>query len=299
MTPPIHGGYTEGEMTDLLARTCAAAGLDATGAVLLRGQTNAVLRLAHDPVVVKIARKGTPATTVTRTVRFVQWLMDLGFPTVPLHRPHLQPIPLGDQSATLWTYLPQPGHPVAAQALAKPLSTLHSLSSPPVELPPLDVCHAIRRSLYATTTLPQDDVDYLHKRVDTLAHQLEAVRFEMPRSVLQGDPQHGNALHDGDGAVLCDWDSATIGHPEWDLVTVEVHCRRFGYHTDHYADFADAYGWDIRHWAGYPVLRDLRELRMITTNARKATHEPAKAAEIHNRIAADRAGDHDQQWNIL
>ncbi|MCX5206733.1 phosphotransferase [Streptomyces sp. NBC_00237] len=299
MTAPIHGGYTEHEMTDLLTRTCEAAGLDATGAVLLRGQTNAVLRLAHDPVVVKIARKGTPATTVTRTVRFVQWLMELGFPTVPLHRPDLQPVSLGEQSATLWTYLHQPSHPVAAQALAKPLSTLHSLGNPPVQLPHLDVCTAIRRSLNATTTLPQDDLDYLHKRVDTLDRQLAEVRFEMPRSVLQGDPQHGNALHDGDRAVLCDWDSATIGHPEWDLVTVEVHCRRFGYDTAHYASFADAYGWDIRQWAGYRVLRDLRELRMITTNARKATHEPAKAAEIRSRIAADRSGDHHLRWNIL
>jgi hypothetical protein len=299
MTAPIHGGFTESQMLQLLERGCAAAGLDAAGAVLMRGQTNAVIRLAAHPVVVKIARNGTPLDEVARTAGFVRWLMDMGFPTVPLYQPDLQPIVVDGHAITLWTYLPQPDRPVSAEAIAKPLNILHSLGEPPVALKSLDVCGAIRSSLNRISTLPVKDLSFLGQRVDDLERQLGLISYELDESVLQGDPQHGNALHDGQGAVLCDWDSIAHGQPDWDLVTVEVHCRRFGYGSAHYARFAEAYGWDVTQWAGYPVLRDLRELRMITTNARKATHEPAKVAEVVRRIAGLRAGNRDEGWNIL
>ncbi|WP_433549201.1 phosphotransferase family protein [Streptomyces sp. CA-294286] len=299
MTAPIHGGFTEAEMGHILEHGCAQAGLDATGAVLLRGQTNAVLRLVAHPVIVKIARKGTPAAEVSRTTIFVRWLMDMGFPTVPLYQPHLQPLQVDGHALTLWEYLPQPAHPVPAHALAKPLNILHSLSEPPLDLPSADVCGAIRSSLRRTEILSEQDRHYLTRRVDILERQLTAVRYDLPGGVLQGDPQHGNALHEGNRAVLCDWDSIAYGHPEWDLVTVEVHCRRFGHGAAHYDAFAEAYGWDVTRWSGYPVLRDLRELRMITTNARKATHEPAKAAEVRRRISVLREQRLTARWHIL
>jgi hypothetical protein len=299
MSAPIHGGFTDTQMRKLLERVCAALGVDAAGAVLMRGQTNAVLRLADQPIVVKIARKGTDPGEVHRTVDFVRWLMDLGFPTVPLHRPELQPLVFDGHSVTVWNYLPQPDRPVPAEAIAKPLNTLHSLGQPPVALSPLDACSAIRSSLARTSTLPEDVIRFLQDRVDHLADALATVSYALPHAVLQGDPQHGNALHDGDHAVLCDWDSVALGQPEWDLVTIEVHCRRFGYGLGHYQRFAEAYGWDVTRWDGYPILRDLRELRMITTNARKSTHEPAKVAEVLRRIDGLRDADISQRWNIL
>jgi hypothetical protein len=299
MTAPIHGGFTYGQMQDLLKRACTAVGLDATGAQLMRGQTNAVIRLASEPIVVKIARNGTNPQEVHRTVGLVRWLMDLGFPTVPLHRPETQPIVIDGHPVTLWTYLPQPGYPVPAGAIAKPLDVLHSLSKPPVALEQLDVCAAIRRSLDNTTTLRQGELDFLNDRLRSLRQALTEVTYELESAVLQGDPQHGNALHDRERAVLCDWDSVALGQPEWDLVTIEVHCRRFGYGAQHYNQFAEAYGWDVTGWPGYPVLRDLRELRMITTNARKATHEPAKLLEVQRRIKGLRRGDLGLRWNIL
>ncbi|WP_049579236.1 phosphotransferase [Streptomyces sp. SBT349] len=265
MTDPVHGGYTLPRALHLLDRVCGAAGLDPRGAILLRGQTNAVFRLAAHPVVVKIARVGTGTEEVRRTVLFVRWLMDRGFPTVPLYRPELQPVLVGGESATLWRYLPQPPQAVPAEALAKPLSTLHSLASPPVALGPLDVCAAVRSSLNGTAILDDGDLGFLRERADALEGALRGVTYELPEGILQGDPQHGNALHDGDGAVLCDWDNVCTGQPEWDLATIEVHCRRFGYGAEHYRRFAETYGWDVTAWSGHPVLRDLRELRMVAT----------------------------------
>ncbi|MFI1169908.1 phosphotransferase family protein [Streptomyces melanogenes] len=99
--------------------------------------------------------------------------------------------------------------------------------------------------------------------------------FPLPEGVLQGDPQHRNALHTGQGeAVLCDWDTVTRGQLEWVLATVEIQCRRFGHGQPHYQAFADTYGIDISRWSGYQTLAAIRELRMITTNARKVPKPP-------------------------
>ncbi|MEV4802305.1 aminoglycoside phosphotransferase family protein [Nonomuraea sp. NPDC049421] len=297
---PVHGGFTEAQLSDLLRRACDAAGLRADGAVVLRGQTNAVIRLQTAPVIVKIARVGTEPAEVERTVRFVSWLMKLGFPTVPLYRPEIQPLLVDGHAITLWDYLPQPPEPVPTETLAKPLSRLHSLDNPPVSLPQSDAIQAIRRSLRATTLLPEPDLRFLQERVDQLEAELANVQYALdPNAIIQGDPHHRNALHRVEGVVLCDWDSASIGQPEWDLITIEVHCRRFGYGQSSYNDFAQAYGFDVAAWSGYRVLRDLRELRMITTNARKSIHASEKAAEVIRRVRNLRQGAHGMAWNIL
>ncbi|MFE0043714.1 hypothetical protein [Streptomyces albireticuli] len=123
-------------------------------------------------------------------------------------------------------------------------------------------------------------------------------RVALPEGVLQGGPQHRNALHHCAEAVLCDWDTVCVGQPEWDLVTIEVHCRRFGHGTAQYHDFATAYGFDVRRWPGFATLRDLRELRMITTNARKAHHPPGSLTEVTRRVEGLRNEDTCLRWNI-
>ncbi|MFI7245213.1 MULTISPECIES: phosphotransferase family protein [Streptomyces] len=296
---PTPGGYDESELYQVLEQGCAVAGLDSRDARLLRGHTNAVVLLEKEQVVVKIARRGSCLDDVARTVAFARWLMDVGFPGVPLH--HVaQPVVVDGHGITFWTYLPQPEQPVEAQQLARPLHTLHSLPSPELSLPQHDNIRAIRRSLSAITCLPPDSVQFLSEEADRLEKDLSQVEFAMIRGLIQGDPQHRNALHTGDGgAVLCDWDTVAYGQPEWDLVTVEVHCRRFGYGPGHYQAFADTYGWDVTRWPGYPTLAAIRELRMITTNARKVRHAPASLAEVRRRVEGLRRRDSGMQWSIL
>lgn len=296
---PAPGGYDESEMQQVLKRGCMAVGLDSSDARLLRGHTNAVILLEKEQVVVKIARKGTRVDDVARTAAFVRWLMDSGFPTVPLH-PVDQPVVIDGHAITFWTYLPQPDKPVAAAQLAQPLHALHALSTPPVTLPDHDNFAAIRRSLAAITCLPREALLFLTELTEHLESEVRSVEFAMPEGIIQGDPQHRNALHIGDGkAVLCDWDTVAVGQPEWDLVTVEVHCRRFGHGQQHYAAFADAYGWDVTRWPGYRPLAAIRELRMITTNARKVHHAPGSLAEVERRVEGLRRQDTRLQWNIL
>ncbi|GAU71108.1 hypothetical protein SSP35_27_00290 [Streptomyces sp. NBRC 110611] len=298
--PALHGGFDDAELHHVLDQACATVGLDSTGARLLRGHTNAVVRLTTAPVVVKIARRGSKFEDVQRTVSFVRWLMDRGFPTVPLHPVAHQPVDISGHTVTYWTYLPQPEHSISAAQIAKPLLSLHSLPVPPFALPHLDNLGAIRASIRKITALPETTKQFLSERADHLEEALTAVEYVLPRAVVQGDPQHRNALFDGAGEpVLCDWDTVAVGQPEWDLTTLEIHCRRFGYGHRHYADFATAYGFDVTRWPGYPVLAGLRELRMITTNARKIHHAPASRAEIEQRIEGLRREDTSLAWNIL
>ncbi len=296
---PAPGGYDESEMYQVLERGCVAVGLDSSDARLLRGHTNAVILLKKEQVVVKIARRGSRTDDVARTVQFVRWLMGAGFPTVPL-LPVDQPVIIDQHAITFWQYLPQPAQPVAAAQLAKPLYALHTLPTPPVSLPAHDNIAAIRRSLAAITCLSPETLSFLSEHAAQLESDLSAVQFELPEGVIQGDPQHRNALHVGDGAaVLCDWDTVAIGQPEWDLITVEVHCRRFGHGKQHYGAFADAYGWDVTRWSGYGTLASIRELRMITTNARKVHHAPSSLEEVQQRVDGLRRHDQSLRWNIL
>lgn len=298
-TAPAPGGFDESEMHQVLERGCAAVGLDCSDARLLRGHTNAVILLEKEQVVVKIARRGSRIDDVARTVAFVRWLMDAGFPTAPLH-PVDQPVVVDRHAITFWAYLPQPDHPVAAAQLAKPLYALHTLTTPPVALPAHDNIAAICRSVAAITCLSAESLSFLSEYAEQLESDLQAVDFDLPEGVIQGDPQHRNALHVGvGGAVLCDWDTVALGQPEWDLVTVEVHCRRFGHGEQHYAAFADAYGWDVTRWPGYQTLAAIRELRMITTNARKVHHAPDSLHEVEQRVNGLRNQDRHLRWNIL
>ncbi|MFE9429163.1 phosphotransferase family protein [Kitasatospora sp. NPDC006697] len=297
-TPVLVGGFAAAEATRILDAACRLAGLDPTGAVLLRGHTNAVFRLRSAPVVAKVARSGTQLAEVSRTVRLIQWLTSLDFPTVRLF-PVEQPVVVEAHAVTFWVYLPQPDHPVSAAQIADPLRQLHQLPTPPVPLRALDTVGAIRRSIGAITVLGADDLQFLTDRVDHLEKELAALRYPLPPAILQGDPQHRNALHDGPDAVLCDWDTTAFGPPEMDLVTVEIHCRRFGYGKAHYRAFADRYGFDVTAWEGYPVLRDLRELRMITTNAKRTDASGRTLAEVADRIDGLRRGDDGMRWHIL
>ncbi|MFI5534139.1 phosphotransferase family protein [Kitasatospora sp. NPDC051853] len=296
--PVVIGGFAESEVRSVLEEACRRIGVDPVGAEMLRGHTNAVFRLSGAGVVAKIARAGTPVADVQRTVRLVRWLSSQDFPTVEL-LPVEQPVLIGEHAVTFWRYLPQPDLPVPAALLAGPLRTLHRLSPPPFDVRPLDTVGAIRRSLAAITVLPPADLSFLKQRLVRLESDLAEVRYALRPGLLQGDPQHRNALHHGESAVLCDWDTACFGPPELDCVTVEIHCRRFGYGQDHYERFADLYGFDVTAWSGYEVLRDLRELRMITTNAKRAAAGTSTLAEVVSRIDGLRRNHHGRRWNIL
>ncbi|GAB3172088.1 aminoglycoside phosphotransferase family protein [Myceligenerans halotolerans] len=286
------------ERTGPIAEAAAlGAGLDPDRMVLIRHQTNGVYRLASAPVVIKVAPPGEDH--LAEVVALVTWLQDHAVPTVALWGdPAGQPLEIDGRAVTLWRYLPQE-RPVHAADMAEPLLALHNAPLPPFSFPPLDAFGEIRHSITTSPLLTDDDRTMLMDLCSELARgESHQPSGSMP-GLIHGDAQHRNTLLDPAGsAVLSDWDSAVIAPREWDLVTVEVHCRRFNHSPAEYDEFCRRYGRDIREWPGYNWLRDVRELRMITTNARKSPPGSPAAAEVRRRIDSLREGE-ESIWNIL
>ena len=298
MNGGLADSFTPERTRTLLDTLCRSVGLDPTSATLLRHQTNAVYRLDRDEVIVKIARPDYSHEDIRRSVALTQWLMALGFPTVPLLE-FQQPVMTQGALATFWRYLPQ-SRAITASDIARPLRALHELPLPPFAMPQIDGISAIRYSLDNEQVLDSGDHAFLAERCDALSASLADLKYEMQPCLVHGDPQHRNTLWTERGPVLCDWESAAIGQREWDLATIEVHCRRFGHPEDDYREFCRLYGADIREWPGYTVLRDVRELRMIATNARKSPLGSRSADEVRWRISQLRAGASPAEpWSIL
>ncbi|WP_197003326.1 phosphotransferase enzyme family protein [Longispora fulva] len=286
----------------ILNQACAEIGIEPLVVTLVRHQTNAVYLIElpdRARLIVKIARPAESRTSVERTLRLIDWIGGQGLATVH-PTGHFQPVAVGGCLVTFWPYLDQGGlRPVTAAELAEPLAVLHSLR-PPFPLPRLEAVSAIRHSIATSPILSPAEAALLRKRCDALSAALPCLPYVLEPGLIHADPQHRNALRADTGQVLLiDWDSACIGQPEWDLVTIEIHTRRFtGDHADYQA-FCTAYGIDIRTWAGFNTLRNLRELRMITTNARKSTPGSPAADEVHRRIAGLETGDDDAPWRRL
>ncbi|MFI5736157.1 phosphotransferase enzyme family protein [Kribbella sp. NPDC051587] len=282
----------------VLTDVCRQAAIDTTDAVMLRHQTNAVYLLPRSEIVVKIARPDEQLENLNRTLALVRWMVSQGILTVP-PTPHQQPLESAGCLATFWPYVTQQDQPpITAGDLGRPLRALHALT-PPMDLPPIDLIDGIRTSIATSRILTDLDRQFLTTYSDHVAAAADSLHYELPPGLIHEDPQHHNALRMRQGTALIDWDGACIGPREWDLVTIEIHCRRFFPDPHEYSRFVEAYGIDIRSWQGYQTLRDLRELRMITTNARKSAPDTPSAAEVHNRIKQLQRGERELHWNRL
>ncbi|WP_024799966.1 phosphotransferase family protein [Nocardia sp. BMG51109] len=297
----VVGEFTPERTRWILEKACRRSGFDATGVELIRHHTNAVYRLVSEPIVVKIDRPSDGSAALD-VVALVRWLRARDVPVVPL-ADAVQPLEIDGCAVTFWRYLPQRREIVAAD-LAEPLSRLHRLHHRPAQWLPTnhlaDTFARIGYAIDANTILPPSDRRLLRAERNRLAAQRDTISFPLPEGLIHGDAHHRNTLWNNasDRGVLCDWESVAIGRPEWDLVTIEVHCRRFAHEPAEYDTFCHAYGFDIRDWPGYRWLRDLRELRMITTNAYKSTPGSASAREVLRRIEGLRSGSY-TTWTIL
>ena len=71
-----------------------------------------------------------------------------------------------------------------------------------------------------------------------------------------------------------------MGPREWDLLPTSIAAERYGLAEEQYQEFAAAYGFDVRAWAGYPVLREIREIDMTTWIMQNTEQSPDIAAEF-------------------
>lgn len=293
------GSYRFGRarLAEVLREICARLGLDADGAELLRFTNNAVYRLAGDQAVVRIVGSHGLRHRVHKVVRIAGWLAEHDIPAVRLLAGVEQPVQVGEYLATVWEVVPSGGQEPRGRDLGALLRRIHQLPPPTFQLPAWDPLDDVRRRVDDAEDLDDDDRDFLLACCVRLEEALAGCVFPLPTAVVHGDAHLGNLIPSPDGPVLCDFDSTCLGPPEWDLTPVAVGVGRFGEPARTYREMARSYGWDVTRWAGYAVLREVRELKLITSVLPSVRSNPDVRPELMRRLDDFRRGDTHARWS--
>lgn len=281
-----------------LEQACRKAGLDASGAMLLRDFASTVYLLPAEDAVVRLAEAGVPGRLerLTTSVRVTRWLVAHGFPAVrPLDV--IQPVAAEGYLATFWHH-ERDAEEVSSglRELGLLLRRLHDMPPVPFDLPVYDPFGPVRRAIDVSRVLSDDDRAWLLDRCAELEEiYYEQVEFSLTYGLIHGDAHRGNLVRAGGRLVLCDWDSVSAGPRELDLIPT-MGGARFGIPDRERAAFCAGYGYDVTTWRYYPVLRDMRELRTLTTALRTGHRDPKAREELGYRLASLRAGD-GRRWH--
>jgi Ser/Thr protein kinase RdoA (MazF antagonist) len=281
-----------------LREACAQAGLSDDGAELLRIGENAIYQLAGAPVVVRIARAAR-LRRVERELCVARWLAAADVPAVRVYEDVDQPLVADGYPVSFWRTVTG-GEPAPTEAdLARLLARFHALGDCPCELGSFDPFRTSLLRLAETGGVAAGDRDFLQARCSELADGLQHVEFALPAGPIHGDAHTRNLLTDQGQVVLLDFEAAAVGPREWDLLPTAIGVERYGRPEEGYREFASAYGFDVRAWSGYPVLREIRELNMTTWIMQNIAESPAAAAEFALRVASLRERDFRRAWNFF
>jgi Ser/Thr protein kinase RdoA (MazF antagonist) len=297
--PDAAAGFSSTAVLPTLEEACAQAGLSSDGAELLRLGENAIYQLAADPVVVRIARSADRLPRVRRELCVARWLAASNVPAVHVVDEIDQPILVHDRPVTFW-HTVTGGDPVPDHIdLARLLAAFHMAPDCPCELASFDPLGPSFSRLANADTVAAADSDFLRARCDELNDELQHLEFALPRGPIHGDAHTRNLLTDNGQVVLIDFESAAVGPREWDLLPSAIGVERYGRPERQYREFADAYGFDVRTWPGYPVLREIRELTMTTWIMQNIGESQAVAAEFALRVGSLRERDFARAWHLF
>jgi aminoglycoside phosphotransferase (APT) family kinase protein len=291
------GHFTRDKLTEALVGVCATTGLDPTGAELLRLTNNAVFRLVSRPVVVRIVASRALRHRVDKVVRVAKWFAQHDVQAVRLLPGIAQPVRVDEHLATLWEEVSVGGARPRGRDLGRLLRRVHSLSTPDFPLPAWHPLDDVRRRVDEASNLDDADRKFLMHRCEEVQARILELEFVLPRSLVHGDAHLGNLIPSPAGPVLCDFDSSCIGPPEWDLTPLAVGVIRFGEPVGRYRELARTYGLDVTRWAGFPVLREVRELKLITSVLPIMSSNPGVRPELLRRLDDFRRGDTSARWS--
>ncbi|MGW2055910.1 phosphotransferase enzyme family protein [Streptomyces sp. NPDC001840] len=285
------------ESLAVLREVTKTAGLSAANAEPIRLAENDLWRLPDSRVVVRIARAGQE-DVAAREVALARWLAEHHIPAVrPL--PLAQPIMTEGRAATFWEELP-PHRPGTEAELAPLLRRLHDLPRPPF-MEDMDPFVRISDRIDAARLLSHGDRAWLQARLEELRGAWAELPAGRPRCVIHGDAWGGNcAVIAEQGALLLDFERSSYGPPEWDLTSTAVAADSFGrISAAEYARFCAAYGYDVMEWTGYPTLRDIRELRLVSFAFQIADGDPSALEQAQHRIACVRGRRGPRPWGWI
>lgn len=291
--------FDEGRARVLLADACASAGLPDPGdARLLALGENAVFDLDEPAVVAKVGRGPGLRERARHELAVANWLAGQGIPVV---RPYDAVAP-GPQLAdghpvTFWHRLAPAVRPARPADLAPLLRDLHRLPLPPFPLARRDLLAPVERWLAsAEGHVDPADVAFLRRRRDAFAAALPDLAPHLEPGLIHGDALPRNVHVGPQGPVLLDLENVSRDLREHDLVVLALSHDRYGVPGEEYLAFTAAYGWDVRDWPGFAVLRGARETASASWVAQQAAGSPAALAEFRRRVDSLRDGATDVRW---
>lgn len=291
---------TRDRVHDVLAALCAEAGLGAGAAQdaeLIKFTNNAVYRLPSAGVVVRIAGSATVVERVPVVIQAARWLAHHDAPTVRLVEELPQPVEAAGAVATFWHLVPESGCEPSGADLGRILKQLHALPAPDFPLPSWEPFGRIRSRIADGEGLAEADRDFLIEQTARLEAEVQELEFGLPAGVIHGDPFLGNLIPGRKGAVICDFDSLSHGPREWDLVPAAVGKVRMDYPTDPHTPLAAEYGYNVLDWPGFPVLRQVRELKLVTSVLPVLNTNPGLRAQWRHRLDTLQRGDTTSRWS--
>jgi aminoglycoside phosphotransferase (APT) family kinase protein len=292
----VDGRFTRSTLDHVLWRTCALLDLDAQGATLLRFTNNAVYSLATAPVVVRIVASRNLAHRAVKVVAVAEHLARHGVPAIRLLDGIDQPLDVGGHVVTVWQEVPPGGRAAGPADLGRLLRLVHAVP-PPEGVGEWSPLEDVQARIAEAEELEPGDRRFLLRRCAEVEAALGELEFPMPRALVHGDAHPGNVIAGPGGPVLCDFDSACLGPPEWDLTPVAVGRDRFGDPADRYRMLVEAYGFDVTSWDGFPVLRAARELKLATSVLPILRSHPRVRGELRRRLDDLRAGRTTSTWS--
>jgi hypothetical protein len=233
---------------------------------------------------------------VPKVVAVARWLAEHDMPSVRLLDGIEQPVRAGGHLATLWQQVPATGPPPTGYDLAAILRRFHELPPPDFELPAWRPVGPIRERIAEARGLADDDLALLMVACDETEAALAGLRYVLPPGPIHGDGFLGNLIPGPDGPVICDFDSTSTGPREWDLTPAAVGKLRFNYPVDTYGQLASAYEFDVMTWSGFPVLRRLRELQLVTSVLPVLEGNPGLREQWERRYRSFREEDDRVRW---
>jgi len=289
--------FTPSSLMPVLRTACREAGLACDGADLVRLGENAIWHLRSQSVIVRIARSVEHLKRVEKELCVAQWLSDAGIPTVRVLDHVRQPIVIDDHPVSFWRETDGDGPVPSAVDLAYLLKQFHALRYCPCRLPDFDPLQTAEARFAAATGVERRDREFLADLCAKLSEELTSLEFALPLGPIHGDAHVANLLPDRGQVVLLDFESSASGPREWDLLPTAIAVDRYGLSEDIYRTFVDVYGFDVREWAGYQLLRKVRELTMTTWLMQNVNENSDIAAEFNRRIDSLRNEDFKNAWN--
>lgn len=289
--------FTSADALATLEEACSQAGIPNDEAELIRLGENAIFRLAREPIVVRIGRSADVLKDAEKEVAVALWLQDCGLPAVE-PTSHPQPLMIRSHPVSFWKLIEDSGMEATLGDLATLLRDLHKLPVPPdLPLPEFDIFGRVSERITKSRDLLEEEREFLTQHLHQLRQDYRQLEFVLPRSAVHGDAHTSNLIRRPDGEmVLIDLERFAYGPPESDLAVTATEYL-IGWHSDEdYAEFCRAYGFDIMHWSGFPVIRAVNELKMTTWLMQNVRESDQIAREFCTRLASLRDSDSPRNW---